>query len=324
MEAKAELIEAICKLFPGGENREQISAVVAQFTVSKGLGSGRNNLRRRVKQFLNAKRVDGLSEKTLREYRYKLDTFMSQVDKHVTKITVDDIRDYIVYLYEERHNRDSSVQTHINTLRSLFSWLRDEGIIKRNPMAKIKSLKIDRKAARVPLSAEETERYRDACQNYREKALFEVYLSSGCRLDELVGKTIDDINWQERSLSVLGKGGKERTVYFSVRAKLMLEEYFKRRRGDTRALFASSRWPYNPIQARAVEQIIRRIGDRAKIQQRVFPHRLRHTFATSSYERGMELPIIQQLLGHNDINTTEIYVEISQSTVRHAYEKVVA
>jgi len=323
MEAKNELIEALAMVFPGEENRQMIAGIVLQFSVTREPPNGRNNLKRRVRQFLNTKKVDGLSEKTLREYRYKLNTFVEYVDKHVTKITTDDIRGYIVYLYDVRGNRDSSVQTHINTLRSLFAWLRDEGIIRKNPMSKIKSLKIDKKAARVPMTAEETERYRNACQDYREKALCEFYLSTGCRVSEIMGIDVNDVNWQDRSLTVTGKGGKDRTVYFSHRAKLMMEEYLRTRRGGGTALFASSRKPYASLQVRAIEQIVSRIGTRAAIQ-RVYPHKLRHTFATASYERGMDLSLIQQLLGHENINTTEIYVEIAQTTVRHAYDRFIA
>lgn len=320
MEAKNELISELSILFPGDENLEKLTIVINRYTVARGTDSGRSNLKKRVRQFLTAKKIDGLSSKTLKNYSYNLSLFADRTTKHVTKITTDDIREYIRYLYDERHIKDSSVQTHINTLRSFFSWLRDEGIIKKNPMAKIKSLKIDKINARKPLAPEELERFRDACANYREKAMVEFFVSSGCRLDEVSTIELSQINFKERCLTVHGKGDKNRTVYFSVRASLMIEEYVRRRKGGT-ALFASTKAPYGAIKHRAIEKIIQRIGERAGLAHRVYPHLLRHTFATNAYNKGMDLETIQRLLGHENIGTTQIYASISEQAVRYAYDK---
>lgn len=187
-------------------------------------------------------------------------------------------------------------------------------------MAKIKSLKIDKINARKPLAPEELERFRDACANYREKAMVEFFVSSGCRLDEASTIELSQINFKERCLTVHGKGDKNRTVYFSVRASLMIEEYVRRRKGGT-ALFASTKAPYGAIKHRAIEKIIQRIGERAGLAHRVYPHLLRHTFATNAYNKGMDLETIQRLLGHENIGTTQIYASISEQAVRYAYDK---
>ena len=267
-------------------------------------------------------KIDGLSAKTLKNYREMLMAFAAQVDKHVTKITTDDIRAYIGYL-AERGLKDSSIQTHINVLRSFFSWLDVEDVIRKNPMRKIKSLKIDKLKARKPLSPEELEQLRDGCRTYKEKALVEFLVSSGCRLSEAAGIQVDRIDWQSRSVVVVGKGNKERTVYFSVRSKLMLQAYLDSRRGGT-AMFASSRKPYAPMTPRAIEKAIQKIGERAGENRRIFPHILRHTFATNALHGGMDLTIIQHLLGHSDPKTTMIYAELRDDAIRYAYEKVVA
>ena len=172
-----------------------------------------------------------------------LNAFAAKVEKSVSRIDTDDIRSYIAYLDQERGLRSSSIQTHINTLRTFFSWLDQEDAIKRNPMRKIKSLKLDKFQARKPLSPEELERLRDGCRSYKEKALVEFLVSSGCRLSEAAGIRADQIDWRERSVEVLGKGGKRRVVYFSVRASLMLRAYIEQRKGG-KALFASSKAPY--------------------------------------------------------------------------------
>lgn len=321
MDARRELLNKLCEVFPGAETA--ISEILANYSVRRESDRSRSNLRQRISSFLAAKKIDGLSPKTLKNYREMLDAFAVQIDKHVSRITTDDIRGYIGYLAGERRLKDSSIQTHINTLRSFFSWLDLEDAIKKNPMRKIKSLKIDRLRARRPLTAEQLEQLRDGCQSYKEKALVEFLVSTGCRLSEVVGLQADNIDWQHRSVVVLGKGGKERTVYFSVRAKLMLQEYLARRKGGS-ALFASSRAPYGPMKARAVEKVLQTIGERSEGLRHVYPHILRHTFASNALNGGMDITVIQHLLGHTDPKTTLIYAELSTRTIQFEYEKIVA
>lgn len=320
MDARKELFGQICELIPGKES--EIEAILADYHITREVMRERSNLRKRINSFLAAKKIDGLSPKTLKNYREMLEAFAAKVDKHITKITTDDIRNYIGHL-AERGLKDSSIQTHINTLRSFFSWLDMEDVIRKNPMRKIKSLKIDRAKARRPLTAEQLERLRDGCGTYKEKALVEFLVSSGCRLGELVGIQVNAVDWQGRSVVVLGKGGKERTVYFSVRAKLMLQEYLSRRKGGE-ALFASSRAPYEAMKPRAVEKVLQKIGERAGEARRVHPHLMRHTFASNALNAGMDITIIQHLLGHTDPKTTLIYAELAPRTVKYEYERVVA
>lgn len=319
MNTKQELITRLENAFPGAE--DTIAAILADYRITRETGR-EGDLRKRITAFLAAKKIDGLSAKTLKNYREMLLAFASREDKPTARISADDIREYIGTL-AERGLKDSSIQTHINTLRSFFSWLDMEDMIKRNPMRKIKSLKIDRAKARRPLTQEQLERLRDGCRSYKEKALVEFLVSSGCRLSETVGIRVDAVDWQGRSVTVLGKGGKERTVYFSVRAKLMLQEYLAQRKGGD-ALFASSRAPYSPMTPRAIEKAMQKIGERAEINQRIHPHILRHTFASNAINAGMDITIIQRLLGHTDPKTTLIYAELSPRTVRYEYEKVVA
>lgn len=321
MDAKLELKAKLCAIFPN-EN-EKIDDILQGFSVTRESGKERSNLKKRISSFLAAKKIDGLSDKTLKNYREMLGLFAERIDKHVAKITTDDVRMYIGYLSSERGLKDSSVQTHINTLRSFFSWLDVEDIIKKNPMRKIKSLKIDRLRSRRPLTPEQLERLRDGCRTYKEKALVEFLVSTGCRLSEAASLQAGQVDWQARSAVVLGKGNKERTVYFSVRAKLMLEAYLSVRKGGD-ALFASSRTPYAAMQPRAIQKALQKIGERAGEPRRVHPHLLRHTFASSALNSGMDITVIQHLLGHTDPKTTLIYAELNPSMVRYAYEKVVA
>lgn len=320
MDAKKELLERLMALNLGKE--AEIEKILAGYSIKKESAKMKCNLQKRIASFLAAKKIDGLSPKTLKSYRDNLNAFARRVDKHVSSINADDIREYIGYL-SDRGLADSTLQLHVNILRSFFAWMNLEDIIKKNPMLKIKSLKVDKLRARRPLTAEQLEKLRDECQTYKEKALVEFMVSSGCRLSEVIGIQVDQVNWHERSVVVLGKGNKERTVYFSVRAKVMLQAYLEQRRGGE-ALFASSRAPYGPMQDRAVQKILKSLGERAAIPRRVHPHILRHTFASNAINAGMDITIIQQLLGHSDPKTTLIYAELSPRMVRYEYEKLVS
>lgn len=320
MTAKIDLIAKLTALMP--ECAREIIKIMREYDVQTAQVYDRSNLPRRVEAFLAAKRIDGCRPKTIKGYRERLKMFMTQCSKPVQAITTDDLREYLAYLVDERHLMDNSVQAHINTLRSFFSWLVDEDNIRKSPMRKIKSLKIDKLRSRHPLIAEQLELVRDGCRGYKEKALVEFLVSSGCRVSEVAGLRVQDIDWQERKCKVLGKGGKQRTVYFSVRAKLMLQLYIKGRKGGE-ALFSSSRAPYEPLSDRGIEKIISKLGKRIGMERPLYPHLMRHTFASHALNCGMELTIIQHLLGHSDPKTTLIYAEIDPIRVQYEYNRMI-
>ena len=320
MTAKIDLIAKLTALMP--ECAREIIKIMREYDVQTAQVYDRSNLPRRVEAFLAAKRIDGCRPKTIKGYRERLKLFMTQCSKPVQQITTDDLREYLAYLVDERHLMDNSVQAHINTLRSFFSWLVDEDNIRKSPMRKIKSLKIDKLRSRHPLTAEQLELVRDGCRGYKEKALVEFLVSSGCRVSEVAGLRVDDIDWRDRKCKVIGKGNKERTVYFSVRAKLMLQLYIAERRGGE-ALFASSRAPYEPLTDRGIEKMISKLGKRIGMERPLYPHLMRHTFASHALNCGMELTIIQRLLGHSDPKTTLIYAEIDPIRVQYEYNRMI-
>ena len=320
MTAKIDLIAKLTALMP--ECAREIIKIMREYDVQTAQVYDRSNLPRRVEAFLAAKRIDGCRPKTIKGYRERLKLFMTQCSKPVQQITTDDLREYLAYLVDERHLMDNSVQAHINTLRSFFSWLVDEDNIRKSPMRKIKSLKIDKLRSRHPLTAEQLELVRDGCRGYKEKALVEFLVSSGCRVSEVAGLRVDDIDWRDRKCKVIGKGNKERTVYFSVRAKLMLQLYIAERRGGE-ALFASSRAPYEPPTDRGIEKMISKLGKRIGMERPLYPHLMRHTFASHALNCGMELTIIQHLLGHSDPKTTLIYAEIDPIRVQYEYNRMI-
>ena len=324
MNAKTELIKRLSDTFSGGTplTAEALTAIMKGYNITRESDETRSDLRRRIKYYLGAKKIDGLSERTLKNYKANLESFAAKVEKSAAKITTDDIRGYIAYLDENRHLKETSLQTH-NTLRAFFGWLTVEEKIKKNPMAKIKSLKLDKKGARQALSVEELERLRDACKGYREKALVEFLVSTGCRLSEVAQLRAADLDLVGRTVKVTGKGDKDRVVYFSVRARLMIQEYFVARKGGD-GLFCSSKSPYAPLKPRAIQRLIRAVSERAGLDKRVHPHLLRHTFATRALNKGMPLPTLCDLMGHSSVETTRIYAKNGAGKIRYEYDMYAA
>ena len=325
MTARHELAKRLISMVSAGEpiTMDALNEILKGYTILREADEEKSDLKKRISYYLGAKRIDGLSPRTLANYKYTLDMFSERVNKSVSKITADDIRGYISYLSEARGLRETSLQTHISVLRAFFSWLLMEERIKKNPMLKIRSLKLDKKNARQALSVEELERLRDACKGYREKALVEFLVSTGCRLSEVAQLNVADLDFNNRSVTVTGKGNKERPVYFSIRARLMLQEYIKERKGGE-GLFVSSKTPYLPLKPRAIQRIIHGLSVRAGLDARVHPHLLRHTFATHALNSGLDVSAIQQLLGHENISTTQIYAAMNEDVIRHQYNKYVA
>lgn len=325
MTARHELAKRLISMVSAGEpiTMDTLNEILKGYTILREADEEKSDLKKRISYYLGAKRINGLSPRTLANYKYTLDMFSERVNKSVSKITADDIRGYISYLSEARGLRETSLQTHISVLRAFFSWLLMEERIKKNPMLKIRSLKLDKKNARQALSVEELERLRDACKGYREKALVEFLVSTGCRLSEVAQLNVADLDFNNRSVTVTGKGNKERPVYFSIRARLMLQEYIKERKGGE-GLFVSSKTPYLPLKPRAIQRIIHGLSVRAGLDARVHPHLLRHTFATHALNSGMDVTAIQQLLGHENISTTQIYAAMNEDVIRHQYNKYVA
>lgn len=321
MEPKVEMYAKICSAMDGPDAKAAVWEILSGYTVTATAAC--SSLEESIAEFLAAKRADSLSEKSIRNYRQILGLFRQWLDLPPSQITTDHVRRWLSYLKEERHMKKDSVQTYLNCLRSFFGWLQTEEKIQRNPMNRIRSARIDKKHTRQPLTQEEVERCRAVLETPRERAIFELYLSTGCRLSELVNIPTSSVDFQSRTIEVCGKGDKIRTVYFSVRAKLALQSYLTQSPNNS-VLLSCNAVPYGPLGSQAIEKIIRGIGARAGLSVPLHPHKLRHTFATSALNAGMDIVVIQQLLGHSNLDTTQIYAQISQESVRHSYNKLVA
>lgn len=179
MDAKTELERRLAELAPGME--AEIRQALEAYRITWAETDGALALRERIESFLAAKRIDGLSPKTLKDYGFVLRSFARNADRPPEEITADDIRRYLAGL-SERGLKDGSIVTHANTLRSFFTWLELEDVIGKNPMRRIRSRSVDRATVRRPLTETELSQLRKGCRNIRDQALVEFLSSSGCRL----------------------------------------------------------------------------------------------------------------------------------------------
>jgi len=202
----------------------------------------------------------------------------------------------------------------------MFGWLANEGIILKDVTKQVKPPK---KEQRVPksLTIEELEMIREACVTPRERALMEVLYATGGRLSEIQKMSRGDIDYQAMSVLVIGKGNKERPVYFSFKAMFHLKKYLAKRTDDDPALFVSQRKPYQRLSDRGIQREIKVIADRSEVTKNVHPHIFRHTFATLMLNNGAELVAVQELLGHSDPSTTLIYSVLSEEKRKRSHNQ---
>lgn len=273
----------------------------------------------KLQMYLAVKRLEGLSERTLKNYNYNLIKFASIVKKPLAAINTNDLRMYLAI--RSKDMKASSLNGQINILKSFFGWLHSEEYIPKNPSTKLKQTK-QPKRVREPLSEEEIEILRQACKTTREEALLEFAYSSGARLSEIVGIDVSTINWHERTVKVIGKGNKEREICFSTKAKILLLKYIKNRKGQCEALFITERAPYGRVTGRAIQKEFKRISERTEINKAIYPHIFRHSFATHLLNKNVPLHIVQELMGHESSATTQIYAQTSRENVLHAYRLI--
>lgn len=287
--------------------------------VTKETGLITTDLDDKLKMYIAVKKLDGLSAKTLKNYHYELTTFGNFMRKPLSSVTTNDLRMFLAVRCKEM--KPSSTNSVMSYLKTFFSWLADEEYIPKDPAKRLKPTK-EPKRLRHALSDEEVELLRQACVTDREKALIELLVSSGIRLSEAVQINKSSVDWYERSFRVIGKGNKERKVYFSTKAKILLKKYLSTRKDEHEALFVTVRRPYGRLGNRAIQKEVKNIAKRAKFDKSVYPHLFRHSFATHNINSGMPLTVLQQLMGHESPDTTLIYSEVSQENIKHEYMKI--
>lgn len=274
-----------------------------------------------VAAFVAAKRIEGCSEKTLAYYQNTIQAMISGIGKAAQQITTEDLRAYLTKYQNEHKISRVTIDNIRRILSSFFSWLEDEDYIVKSPVRRIHKVKTA-KIIKETYTDEALELMRDNAPSLRDLAIIDLLASSGMRVGELVTLNRDDINFAERECVVFGKGDKERLVYFDARTKIHLQNYLGDRSDDNSALFVSLKFPHDRLQIGGVETMLRELGRQLNLTK-VHPHKFRRTLATSAIDKGMPIEQVQQLLGHQKIDTTMHYAMVKQQNVKIAHRRYI-
>lgn len=272
-----------------------------------------------VRLFVAAKQVEGCSRKTLRYYETTLEKMCSLLPAHVTKLTTNDLRDYLADYRDRSRCSLANIDNIRRILSSFFMWLENENYILKSPVRRIHKVRSPQ-LVKETFSDDVLEELRYNAKNLRDLAVIDMLASTGMRIGELVGLNRADVDFEKRECVVFGKGSKERVAYFDARTKLHLTEYLKSRKDDNPALFVSLLKPYKRLEISGVEIRLRSLG-RNLGGTRVHPHKFRRTLATRAIDKGMPIEQVQRLLGHNQIDTTMHYAMVSQNNVKLSHQK---
>ena len=266
------------------------------------------------------------SENTIKSYNNDLKKFENHFNnRNINQINENDIRNYIKYLNKE-NNDTKTISHNISTLRSFYKFLLIEKLSKTNPMEYIELPKT-KKSLPKTLSIDEIDKLLDIKLtdpfSYRNKAMLELMYSSGLRVSELVNVKIHDIDTSNCIIRIMGKGSKERIVplgdyaikYIELYLKEHREKLIKREMNDY--LFLNNHG--NKMTRQGFFKILKGIAKEKNIKTEFSPHTLRHSFATHLLNGGADLRSIQEMLGHSDISTTQIYTHVSTEKLKENY-----
>lgn len=315
--------------------KKLIEEVVYNYEVtSKETALVTSDLEDKINYFLATKKLEGLSPNTIKNYGYSLRKLQNFFNKPVSTITPADVK---MFMYSESNTKcPAGMNTFMTPIKLFFKWLQNEEFIIKDPCGNIKPMK-EPKREKKPLNEEQVELLRDCMLSRRDRAILEFFLATGCRVSEVGNVKINDLDFNNKTLLVIGKGNKERRVYFTERCKRAIINYLKEREEKgikSEYLFCSSKAPksknvnkeaYKKLNNRGYQMIVSKMQSKANIEMNITPHTFRHTFATFSLRSGMKPEVIQQILGHNDVGLTlRVYAKIAQTEVEYTYRKLVS
>ena len=277
--------------------------------------------------YLEAKRLDGYSPRTLYSYRRQLQHLAVCLGNstRVDQIRLEHLR---AHLSGFTHLKTSSLANRVRVVKVFFKWLHEEEVLLRNPAVKLKEPRLPHRIPKA-LSVEEVELLRDACTSPLEHALVEFFFATGCRVGEVHGLNQDKLDWTRRSAIVLGKGNKEREVYFGAKASLWLRRSLNGREDSCPAFFVTDRrrarkdgnLSRQRISISQMQRIFKRVAARCGLATRVTPHVLRHTLATLLLNQDAPIAAVQSILGHASPTTTQLYIHLSGESRQMLYRR---
>ena len=270
------------------------------------------------------------SEVTIKDYENDLKQYKDYLEIHkLNYLTINktEIMGLLKY-YDEIKYSKKSISRHLSTMRSFYTFLVEVKLIDNNIFRRVKNPKLEKKLPNY-LSISEVEQIlndikEDSDIAIKNKCLFELLYATGIRVSEEANIKLSDINLKEKTILIMGKGNKERLVYYNNYASDILDKYLKIRnnlliKGDTPYLFVNTKG--EQIKRTSIEYIVNNIMKQTSVKHKISPHTLRHSFATHLLNNGADLRSVQELLGHESLDTTEIYTHISNERLRSVYLK---
>ena len=264
------------------------------------------------------------SDYTIKNYQLDLTDFFKYDDKsNIDFLSIENIhvRGYLKYL-DTCNLKNTTISRRISALRTFYNYLLEKGFVKSNIFLNVKNPKLEKKLPNY-LNYTEIEELLASIdtktdEGLERRLLIEMFYSTGCRVGEMVNVKISDIDFSSKTIKVMGKGSKERIVYYGDYASKYLEDYLKNK--DKKGyLFTNKRGEKLTIEE--VEYIVRDIMKHISIKTHVTPHTLRHTFATHLLNNGADIRTVQELLGHANLSTTGIYTHVSSDRLKDVYFK---
>ena len=264
------------------------------------------------------------SELTIKSYQLDLTDFFEYIEsKKINYLTITnhDVRGYLKYL-DSCNLKNSTISRRISTLRTFYNYLVDENIVENNIFHNVKNPKLEKKLPNY-LNYNEMEELLESIdisttEGLEKRLLIEMFYSTGCRVSEMINVKISDIDFTNKTIRIMGKGSKERIVYFGDYASKYLDNYLSKVKCD-KYLFTNKKG--EKLTINEVEQIVKDIMKHISIKTHVTPHTLRHTFATHLLNNGADIKTVQELLGHANLSTTGIYTHVSSDRLKDIYFK---
>lgn len=266
--------------------------------------------------YLNALRVQQRSEKTIQRYNYIISNVLGYLGLPTSKVTVNHLRNFFSE-EKQRGIAESTLEGTRQTLNAYFNWLQRETLIQHNPMANLGAFKVPEKIKEVYTDID-FEKLKMAAGTTRNKAILAFLMSTGCRISEMTQLNRDEVDLEHLECVVDGKGSKERTVYLSAVAGMLLREYLLSRKDNEEALFIGKAG--ERLQPNGVRLMLNNIAHRAGVPH-VHPHKFRRTLATNLIKHGMPIQEVAAILGHDKLDTTMEYVVLDKSTIKNSYAK---
>lgn len=274
------------------------------------------------KQYFVSMKLRGLAPGTINLAMRTIDKFNRWVRVSFNDVTTNDIRLYIANREMNDHLSSATLDRERGAICRFFKWLFEEEYISRDPGRRVEKIKVEKRLKKA-FTPVEVELMRNACRKPKEKATFELLLSTGCRVTELTMLTMENYDQQRGTITVIGKGNKERVVFVNARAKVAIDNYLVIKPHSEGPILCGLHGVGTAMTSNGIQKMVKEIGKRAGVAH-VHPHKFRRTAATLALKRGMSLNDVRRFLGHTDVDTTLQYIDTSGSDLKLEHEKYVA